>query len=63
MASTRPVAQGVNVAETIGHYRWRICALCFFATTINYVDRQVLGVLAPTLQHVIGWDELNTATW
>jgi ACS family hexuronate transporter-like MFS transporter len=49
----------VHVAETIGHYRWRICALCFFATTINYVDRQVLGVLAPTLQHVIGWDELQ----
>jgi ACS family hexuronate transporter-like MFS transporter len=43
----------------IGRYRWRICALCFFATTINYVDRQVLGVLAPELQRVIGWNEIQ----
>jgi len=47
------------VAEVIGTYRWRICALCFFATTINYVDRQVLGVLAPELQRVIGWNEIQ----
>jgi MFS transporter, ACS family, hexuronate transporter len=40
-------------------YRWRICALLFFATTINYVDRQVLGVLAPYLQSVIGWNEIQ----
>ena len=30
-----------------GHFRWVICALLFFATTINYIDRQVLGILAP----------------
>ena len=30
-------------------YRWTICALLFAVTTINYVDRQVLGILAPTL--------------
>ena len=29
------------------NYRWRICALLFFATTINYLDRQVLGLLKP----------------
>jgi len=40
-------------------YRWRICALLFFATTINYVDRQVLGVLAPYLQPIIGWNEIQ----
>jgi ACS family hexuronate transporter-like MFS transporter len=40
-------------------YRWTICALLFFATTINYVDRQVLGLLAPTLQGEIGWSETN----
>ena len=33
-----------------GYYRWVICALLFLATTINYVDRGVLGVLAPGLQ-------------
>ena len=41
----------------VGHYRWVICALLFFATTINYIDRQVLGILAPTLQRDIGWNE------
>jgi len=40
-----------------GHYRWTICALLFFATTINYIDRQVLGILAPDLQRIIGWSE------
>lgn len=40
-----------------GHYRWTICALLFFATTINYLDRQVLGLLAPELQKSIGWSE------
>jgi len=38
-------------------YRWVVCALLFFATVINYTDRQVLGILAPTLQHEIGWSE------
>jgi MFS transporter, ACS family, hexuronate transporter len=38
-------------------YRWTICALLFFATTINYVDRQVLGILAPTLQAELRWTE------
>jgi MFS transporter, ACS family, hexuronate transporter len=40
-------------------YRWAICALLFFATTINYVDRSVLGLLAPVLQKEIGWDEID----
>jgi ACS family hexuronate transporter-like MFS transporter len=40
-------------------YRWVICALFFFATTINYVDRQVLGLLAPVLQSDIGWSEIE----
>jgi ACS family hexuronate transporter-like MFS transporter len=37
--------------------RWTICALLFFATSINYVDRQVLGLLEPTLRQNIGWTE------
>ncbi len=40
-------------AQTIGRYRWRICALLFIATTINYMDRSILGVLGPTLQYKI----------
>jgi MFS transporter, ACS family, hexuronate transporter len=41
----------------LGNYRWGICALIFFATTVNYVDRSVLGVLAPTLRTEIGWTD------
>lgn len=43
--------------EKVGGYRWLICAMLFFATTINYVDRQVIGILAPTLGKEIGWTE------
>lgn len=38
-------------------YRWTVCALLFVVTTINYVDRQVLGILAPVLQRELGWSE------
>ena len=48
-----------KLGAAVGRYRWRICALLFFVTTLNYVDRQVLGVLAPELQRVIGWNELQ----
>jgi MFS transporter, ACS family, hexuronate transporter len=43
--------------ERVGRYRWVICGLLFFATTINYIDRSVLGVLAPTLRTDIGWTD------
>lgn len=43
----------------MGKYRWRICALLFFATTINYVDRVVLGLLAPLLQSTFGFNEVQ----
>ncbi|HVE56930.1 MAG TPA: MFS transporter [Pyrinomonadaceae bacterium] len=57
-----------SIGAKIGRYRWVICALLFFATTINYIDRQVLGILA-TDDHFkaqIGWNEaeygfVNTA--
>ena len=41
----------------IGRYRWVICALLFAATSINYIDRQIIGVLKPTLQLEFGWTE------
>jgi ACS family hexuronate transporter-like MFS transporter len=41
----------------VGNVRWTVCAMLFFATSINYMDRQVLGILAPVLQHSIGWTE------
>jgi ACS family hexuronate transporter-like MFS transporter len=50
-------AFGAKSLGRVGHYRWVICALLFFATTINYLDRQVLGILAPSLQKELGWSE------
>lgn len=42
-----------------GNYRWVICALLFFATTINYIDRQVIGLLKPTLEKEFNWSETD----
>jgi ACS family hexuronate transporter-like MFS transporter len=53
------VAVGVAAPARVGYFRWAICALLFFATTINYIDRQVLGILAPDLQKSIGWTEIE----
>lgn len=41
----------------VGKYRWIICGLLFAATTINYVDRQVLSLLKPLLEHKFNWTE------
>jgi ACS family hexuronate transporter-like MFS transporter len=41
------------------NYRWRILALLFFATTINYIDRQVIGILAPYISEELGWSEVD----
>jgi len=49
------------IGTKVGKYRWTICALLFFATTINYIDRQVTGILAPTLQKEFGWSEIQYA--
>ena len=42
-----------------GNYRWVICALLFFACTVNYMDRQVLGLLKPDLSRTFGWTEMD----
>ena len=55
----QPVDQTPAAATIIGRYRWRICTLLFFVTTLIYLERQVLGVLAPELERVIGWDEIQ----
>jgi ACS family hexuronate transporter-like MFS transporter len=46
----------------ISNYRWTICALLFFATTINYLDRQVLSLLQPTLAKEFGWTNSDYGT-
>ena len=55
-----PAAPTDAAQRRIG-YRWTIVALLFFATTINYIDRQVLGILAPTLQSELHWSETDYA--
>jgi ACS family hexuronate transporter-like MFS transporter len=42
-------------------FRWAICGLLFLAATINYIDRQVIGILKPTLQQQYGWSEIDYA--
>ena len=47
--------------KAIGKYRWTICGLLFFATTVNYLDRQVLSLLAPSLSEEFGWSNSDYA--
>lgn len=42
-----------------GKFRWAICAVLFFVITINYVDRQVIGVLKPVIEDEMGWSEVD----
>ena len=61
-ASARSVASDRDVDPATGYrssYRWTVVALLFAATTINYMDRQVLGILAPTLQRELQWSETD----
>jgi ACS family hexuronate transporter-like MFS transporter len=48
-----------NLTTATGNYRWRILALLFFATTINYIDRQVIGILKPFIADDLGWSEAD----
>ena len=60
--SARSVASDRDVDPATGYrssYRWTVVALLFAATTINYMDRQVLGILAPTLQRELQWSETD----
>ena len=45
--------------RTIRNFRWIICGVLFLATTINYIDRQVISILKPTIIHWPGWSELE----
>jgi MFS transporter, ACS family, hexuronate transporter len=47
------------VLRTVGRFRWMICGLLLLGTTKNYMDRNVLGVLNTTLQHDLGWSEID----
>jgi MFS transporter, ACS family, hexuronate transporter len=47
----------VPAATKITHFRWVICGLLFYATTVNYMDRMVLGILKPTIAHDLHWTD------
>ncbi|MBN2195960.1 MAG: MFS transporter [Polyangiaceae bacterium] len=49
------VAAAPGASGGIGRYRWVVCALLFFATTVNYIDRQILALLKPILDQELGW--------
>lgn len=55
-SSTEAITLGTT---TSGRVRWLICALLFFAASVNYMDRQVIGLLKPTLQVQFGWSEIG----
>src|SRR4026209_2647934 len=50
-----------ETAQRQTNFRWVICGLLFFATTINYMDRQIIGVLKPTIQKDLHWSENDYA--
>ncbi len=52
--------KNVNV-KTVKNYRYRILAMLFFATSINYFDRSLIGVMAPTLEKLFHWSNEDYA--
>jgi ACS family hexuronate transporter-like MFS transporter len=52
-----PVSKAVTLPWKLGHQRWTICALLLLSTTINYVDRQVIAILKPTLVQEFAWSD------
>lgn len=59
--SEMEIAAG-RAATRVGTYRWRIVALLFAATVINYIDRQMIGILKPTIEGELGWSEMDYAS-
>lgn len=53
-ANPQPLAPAI---ERRGYTRWIVCAFLFFATTLTYLDRQVIGILKPTLEREMNWSE------
>ena len=58
-AVNRLAESGSSPVTRLGRARWTICAMLFAATSINYMDRQVIAILKPTLEHSIGMTEVS----
>ncbi|MBB3956284.1 MFS transporter [Novosphingobium sediminicola] len=52
----------IELDPKAGRRRWVVCGLLFAATAVNYIDRQMIGVLKPTLKEELGWQESDFAT-
>lgn len=59
--ATEAAPEVVAAADRVGRYRWVICGLLFTATSINYVDRQMIGLLKSTISADLGWSETTYA--
>src|ERR1700728_1644719 len=57
-AGSKPGA-AAQIAHHIGRFRWVICTVLLLGIMKNYMDRQVIGVLKTTLQHDLGWSEID----
>lgn len=51
----KPIADPIFVTQNTNRYRWLICALLFFATTINYIDRSIFALIKPILDDELKW--------
>jgi MFS transporter, ACS family, hexuronate transporter len=58
-AFDRQTERESSPGQPAGRVRWTICAMLFVATSINYMDRQVIAILKPTLEHTIGMTEVS----
>jgi len=58
-AFNNPAPNTLSAGTRLGRIRWTVCAMLFVATSINYMDRQVIAILKPTLEHSIGMTEVN----
>lgn len=58
-AQTATTPSAATPQRAGGNVRWIICALLFFATTVNYIDRQIIGILKPTLKESLHWTEAD----
>jgi len=57
--SSPAFSSGSSPGLSLGRVRWAVCAMLFVATSINYMDRQVIAILKPTLEHSIGMTEVS----
>lgn len=59
LGNTTPAERVAAAAGRIGRFRWIICALLLAVTALNYVDRQIIGILQPMLAREFHWSEID----